>query len=238
MSSLIIGIDPQFHYSFEPRPPILDEKFPKTIDMKETDVFTLDTFLNQYVQAQKNGLPYFLLSIAELTPASKYTPPVYKIFNSASLRSHKYQCLNTSQPFNCPLTRLPIQKIHYIALDCFNHTQQKSSNTPVFTPKKIEDLKNFKFFYPALYEPSGDEELALDALNPYVNKEDSADEYVDQKEKQELISLILSDKIFSLLGRMKLKNSKQNKMQYLRKVINPLNIEAAKWRFCSRMWRI
>jgi hypothetical protein len=231
----LISIDPQFHYSFEPPPPKLNENFPKTIDLNENDIFTLDTFLNQYLQAQNNGLPYFLLSIAELTPASKDTPPVYKIFNSASLRSHKYQCLNKEQPFSCPLTRLPIQKIHYIALECFNHIQKESSNNLEFAPKKIDELKNFRFFYPALYEPSGDEELALDALNPYVNKDESADGYVDQKEKQELISQILSDKMFKLLGNLKQLKSKKIKIQFLKKAIKHLHIEAAKWKFCSRL---
>lgn len=231
-----IKISPCFHYAFEPRPPTTGDKFPKTIDLEDEDIFTLESFKEQFLKAQNNGLPYYLLAIAELKPEKVGDAKVYKIYSASSLRIHRYTCLNKNKSFTCPLTTLPIQKIYYIAIDCFKLSKKNKSSPCSFSAYKIDQVTSGKFFYPDFFEPSQDEELALDALNQHIDKNGSPEEYIDQKEKQQLISCILTNKYNTLQKALysPTRRKRINK-QHLKKKIQHLKIEAAKWNHCSSL---
>jgi hypothetical protein len=231
-----IKIVSTLHYAFEPISAIIDPKFPKKIKLEDVDVFSQDCFKTQYLEAQKNGLPYYLLAIAELKSSQKDTPVVYQTYSSASLRAHKYQCLHEGKEFSCPVTRLPLQKVHYIALDCFKK-KETSKNQFVFTPQKISHIKHGKLFYPDLYEPEGDVELALDALNHHISPE-NPESFSKLKLKQNIISGILKEKLSILEKQLEIQTHQARPsakiVHNIKKIARHLGIEASKWEFCSR----
>ena len=242
VNSTELKLHSKFRFLFEPKPPKIHKKFPATINLKEIDILTQMSFKEEFLEAQKNGFPYYILAVAESeSPTDK--SPAYNLYTSASLRSHKIQCLNQNKEFTSPLTRLTIQKIYYLAVECFKFSKSPSTNDIKFTPKALNEVKCAKFFYPEIYHPNGNIDLALDALNHNIDPT-TPRLFSEVKKRQGVIAKYLKFKINQIkLDLLKLENHNNmplldstftdHKIKSLRKEIHQLEIEAQKWLFCA-----
>jgi hypothetical protein len=249
--TLAINVNNSFHYLFEPSPPIIEEGFPSFINLGDLDIFTQETFKEQFLQAQSNGLPYYLISIAELV-SPKDSKRIYKFYATASLRAHEFDCYYSAKDFICPATKLKIDKVHYFAIDCFK--VQKSLTKPneiQFIPKEIDEIKQCKYFFPTIFESSGNKELVLDALNQNIGVE-CQKEFQLLKRKQKLISSECKSLYIDYLGKNSLSGMRdQQKAKAESRLVSPksrtyikqrlkilkkqIDIEEKKWDFCSEI---
>ncbi len=239
-NSHVVKLYPKFQYLFDPTPPKVPKNFPRRVNLNELDIFTQNTFSDQYLEAQKNGCPYYLLAVTESKSDSESnTPPVYTIYDSASLRSYRIQSQNKSKPLVSPLTNLPIQKIYYLAIECFKLSQNPNSSTIEFIPRPLKEVKLAKFFNPEIYHPDNNIELALDALNHHIDSTTPV-LFSQVKRCQNVISkylnsLMKKDLPPNMVSSSLNDNTPSPQHALAQRFIQHLQIEAQKWSQCSHI---
>ncbi|MBA3603053.1 MAG: hypothetical protein H0W50_05310 [Parachlamydiaceae bacterium] len=165
---------------FNPAGLFSNPNFPQVLMLDDDEAFTYSSFRDNIISAQKAGLPYYLVSVAELE--SK----VYKIYDTLYLRAFIYESaervgdlinstidLPTHSDFFVvdPLTRLPIEKVHYFCISCFDDNFE-----PVVLPDLVP-LSLHNYFDPKVYDCDQlDENSAIDALDYYTLLKNNASE--------------------------------------------------------------
>lgn len=196
-----INISKEYNFGFNPG--ILDDNFPKSINLNEIESFTIESFKDNYFHAREAGLPYYLISIAEIA-AKKQN--LYKFYDAQSFHAHKITCINREEELLCPNTRLPVNKIYYLALDCF----QPSGSSEEFTniEAKLVNPLNFVF-------ENQSEDIFFDALNYHILLGDDPEETCKVKECQKIIGFHF------IAGKMTVEALIELHQKFLEKKIEP-----------------
>jgi hypothetical protein len=151
-----ISINCSYHSAYE-RP--FKEPFSTIFNLEETEALTRASFAENYQQAQQAGLPCYLVVVVELNDPEE-PESIYKCYDAVELNSYHEKCQDGNIKFTCPLTRLPIEKTHYFALDCFKVVQNE------MIPIDASSLREVRYIYPKRYDcDGGNESDFIEALN-------------------------------------------------------------------------
>ncbi|MGA8164209.1 MAG: hypothetical protein WB791_04190 [Waddliaceae bacterium] len=94
------------------------DSFPKEVSLNHKDPITFETLRDSIEQAQKLCIPCYLLAVTEThyKKESEAKQSFFHVYDGCSLKIH---LTVNGRRANDPLTNLPIENVHFFAIQCF-----------------------------------------------------------------------------------------------------------------------